>query len=84
MMQLVLILLNAACAMAVFFCSVCHLTRRQWRCRQPEMWAHVLLIGGSIAVVAGSLKTPISAAETLFTFGCAVYFVTRGWRVSKI
>lgn len=80
MMQTVLILLNAVSSLAVFICAVCHLTRRQWRFEQPEMWAHVLLIGGSIAAAASSLKTPASAGQTLLVFGCAVYFVTRGWR----
>lgn len=82
-MNLLFSLINAAAALAVFFCAVCQLARRQWHWRQPEMWAHVLLTGGSIAAAAGSLNAAVPLAQMLFTLGCAVYFVQRGNRANR-
>lgn len=83
---LTLNLLNAAASLAVFFYSSNRLSAKQWTFRQPELWAHTLLVGGSLAVFltsiwdVGSLKY---TAEVMMNVAIAFYLGVRAWRKKR-
>lgn len=74
--------LNIVSAVAVFIHCVCRLSIRQWKLKQPELWAHAILCGGAISVLWRSLlhQNP-SLSEVVMNCGLAVFFLSQGWRL---
>lgn len=84
-----LLIINVLAALVIFCHCVCRLSVRKWTWKQPEMWAHVALTGGSVGVmghglVSGAVHHP---SEILINVGVAAYFLSltwRQWQVGKL
>ena len=79
----VLVLLNVAAMAAVFIYSACSLSVKKWTWRQPELWIHALLIGGSVAVIGHTADSgqPHHLTEVLFNVAAACFFMLRSRRI---
>ena len=85
MSNLFLTALNLVAALVIFVHCVCRLSVRQWTFRQPELWAHALLIGGAVGVVGISLVRGVSKpAEVWINIGMAAYFLSQSWRLWRM
>lgn len=81
-MNNILLWLNIIAVAVVFLHCACRISRRQWTIRQPELWAHAILCGGSIGVLVhslfqGGLHHP---SEIAINCGIAIYFLSQSWR----
>ena len=92
MSNLILTAVNILAGLIVFIHCVCRLSVRRWTWRQPELWAHALMVGGAIGVFFSSLirESPLIdytqpvPAELVFNVGAAVYFLAQTWRLRKM
>ena len=86
MSNLFLTALNLVAALVIFVHCVCRLSVRQWTFRQPELWAHALLIGGAVGVIGVSLARGESTlgAEVWINIGMAAYFLSQSWRLWRM
>ncbi len=86
MSNLFLTALNLVAALVIFAHCVCRLSVRQWTFRQPELWAHALLIGGAVGVIGVSLARGESTlvAGVWINSGIATYFLSQSWRLWKM
>lgn len=84
-----LLIIDVLAALVIFCHCVCRLSVRKWTWKQPEMWAHVVLTGGSVGVIGsglvqGGVHHP---SEILINLGLAAYFLSltwRQWQVGKL
>lgn len=84
-----LLIINVLSALVIFYHCVYRLSVRKWTWKQPEMWVHVVLTGGSVGVmghelVSGAVHHP---SEILINVGVAAYFLSltwRQWQVGKL
>lgn len=78
-----LVMANVASMAAVFIYSACSLSVRKWTWRQPELWIHAMLIGGSVAVVGHMSDSgqPHHLTEVLFNVAAACFFMLRSRRI---
>ncbi|MFC3873329.1 hypothetical protein [Neisseria musculi] len=82
-MKTVFLWLNMISAGVIFVHCVCRLSVRRWNWRQPELWAHAVLCGGSVGVIGHGLAQGGVAhpAEIIINCGTAAYFLSQTWRL---
>lgn len=75
--------LNMAAVAVVFLHCVCRLSVRRWDWRQPELWAHAVLCGGSVGVIGHGLTQGgfTHPSEIIINCGVAAYFLSQTWRL---
>ena len=86
MNNLILTAVNILAGLIVFIHCVCRLSVRRWTWRQPELWAHALMVGGAIGVFFSSLirETPHNISEIVINCGVAGYFLAQSWRLRML
>lgn len=83
-MNNLLIWLNVTAAAIIFIHCVCRLSVRQWKWYSPQLFAYVILIGGSVGIFTSSLSGSVHhPAEILINCGMAAYFIAQTWRLNK-
>lgn len=71
--------LDMICGMVIFVYCACRLGGRCWRWHDLEFWAHLVLIGSAVAIVAQREDVPMEAV--LFRLGVAGYFLAQTWKI---
>lgn len=77
-----LLFLNVAAAIVIFVHCVCRLSTRRWYWIQAELWAHIVLCGGAVGVMAHGLVQGGThhPSEIIVNCGIAAYFLSQTWR----
>ena len=71
--------LDMLCGMIIFVYCACRLGGRCCRLHDLEFWAHLVLIGSAVAIVAQREDVPMEAV--LFRLGVAGYFCAQTWKI---
>ena len=71
--------LDMICGMVCLDYGACRLGGRCWRWQDLVFWAHLVLIGSAVAIVAQREDVPMEAV--LFRLGVAGYFCAQTWRI---
>ena len=64
---------------SIFVDCACRLGGRTWKGHDLEFWAHLVLIGSAVAIVAQREDVPMEAV--LFRLGVAGYFMAQTWKI---
>ena len=71
--------LDMLCGMIIFVYCACRLGGRTWKWHDLEFWAHLVLVGSAVAIVARQEQMPMEAV--LFRLGVAAYFMAQTWKI---